>query len=341
MRPHPHVHVPPHNMERIYRRNLLTQQVWFKLQWILQKGKGVRKRIMIILAFDVLLGLVLLDYTGLDPVSIMCGWLTLYMKTLFHWTYASLEWITSVPIGLKLNNELLTFVVNRFTYILQLWEEFYLFFSSQYLKPLLGSLLYLRFLGFSILLACFHDLLKFLNLYLISYYIIVLRLLQLQTSGLVSLWRLFKGQKFNPLRERVDSCNYDTNQLLLGTLLFTILLFLYPTTLVLYVVLLSLRCVQFVVQLFIRSLIVLLNKVSVHVFRHSMPNQLIIDISKASFQLIGEGKVQVLCVIEGKYFNSLNELELFLKETDSKDVSEGVPVTMEHKLMNWIDTCCF
>ncbi|XP_011404726.1 PREDICTED: phosphatidylinositol N-acetylglucosaminyltransferase subunit Q-like [Amphimedon queenslandica] len=328
-------------MERIYRRNLLTQQVWFKLQWILQKSKGLRKRLIIMLAFDVLMGLVLLDYTGLEPVLIMRGWLTLYMKTLFHWTYASLEWITSVPIGLKLNNELLTFIVNRFTYILQLWEEFYLFFSTQYLKTVLECLLYLRFLGLSIFLACFHDLLKFLNLYLISYYIIVWRLLQLQTSGLVSLWRLFKGQKFNPLRERVDSCNYDTNQLLLGTLLFTILLFLYPTTLVLYGVLLSLRCVQFVVQLLIRSLIVLINKASVLILRHSMSNQLVIDISKASFQIIGEGKVQVLCVIEGKYFNNLHELELLLKETDTKDISEPVPVAKEHKLVNWFDTSGF
>jgi hypothetical protein len=49
------------------------------------------------------------------------------------------------------------------------------------------------------------------------------------------LWRLFRGKKYNVLRRRVDTCVYDTNQLLLGTLLFTVVVFLFPTTLVYFV----------------------------------------------------------------------------------------------------------
>ena len=296
------------------------------------------KGYFIILVFDVLVGVVLLDCTGLEWVVIMRGWLTLYMNTLFSWTYLSMEWITSVPIGLKLNNELITFIVNRFTYILQLWDQFYLFFSAHYLQKVLQYLLYFRFFGLSIFLACFHDFLKFLNLYLICYYVIVLRLLQLQTTGLLSLWRLLQGQKLNPLRERVDSCDYDTNQLLLGTLLFSILLFLYPTTLVLYGVLLSLRCTQFIVQSVIRVLIVTVNKTNTLILRYSLRNQLFIDISKASFQIIEQDKL-VSCVIEDKYFNNLKELEIFLAENETR---EPEPLTRhEHKLMRWFDTSGF
>ena len=56
----------------------------------------------------------------------------------------------------------------------------------------------------------------------------------LQTRVLSSLWRLFRGKKRNVLRGRIDSCDYSLDQLLLGTLLFTLLVFLFPTTFVYY-----------------------------------------------------------------------------------------------------------
>ena len=48
-------------------------------------------------------------------------------------------------------------------------------------------------------------------------------------AALHSLFHLFRGRKHNVLRGRVDSCEYDHEQLLLGTLLFTVLVFLLPT----------------------------------------------------------------------------------------------------------------
>ncbi|XP_022110711.1 phosphatidylinositol N-acetylglucosaminyltransferase subunit Q-like [Acanthaster planci] len=63
-----------------------------------------------------------------------------------------------------------------------------------------------------------------------------LRIYRLQLTGLLALSRLFRGKKWNVLRKRVDTCNYDVDQLFIGTLLFTILLFLFPTTLLFYVV---------------------------------------------------------------------------------------------------------
>lgn len=66
--------------------------------------------------------------------------------------------------------------------------------------------------------------------------ILFFRLFNLQLKCLISLWRLFIGKKYNPLRERVDSCQYSPNQLFIGTLIFTILLFLLPTTIMYYAV---------------------------------------------------------------------------------------------------------
>lgn len=40
------------------------------------------------------------------------------------------------------------------------------------------------------------------------------RLYCLKICGLSSLWRLFRGKKWNVLRQRVDSCSYDLDQVL-------------------------------------------------------------------------------------------------------------------------------
>ena len=61
-------------------------------------------------------------------------------------------------------------------------------------------------------------------------------------AALASLYRLFRGRKFNVLRRRTDSCAYDLEQQLLGTLLFTLLCFLFPTVVAYYLLALSLRC---------------------------------------------------------------------------------------------------
>ena len=49
------------------------------------------------------------------------------------------------------------------------------------------------------------------------------------------MWKLFRGKKKNVLRNRVDTFEADTNQLLLGTFIFTMSVFLFPTFFVYYV----------------------------------------------------------------------------------------------------------
>lgn len=44
-----------------------------------------------------------------------------------------------------------------------------------------------------------------------------------------------KGKRHNVLRNRTDTWSYDLDQLLFGTVLFTLIAFLFPTALVYYV----------------------------------------------------------------------------------------------------------
>ncbi|KAF2308160.1 hypothetical protein GH714_036019 [Hevea brasiliensis] len=56
-----------------------------------------------------------------------------------------------------------------------------------------------------------------------------------QIQTLAALWRLFRGRKWNPLRQRLDSYNYTVKQHVVGSLLFTPLLLLLPTTSAFYI----------------------------------------------------------------------------------------------------------
>ncbi len=76
----------------------------------------------------------------------------------------------------------------------------------------------------------------------------IFRLYRFQLTGLLALSRLFRGKKWNVLRMRVDTCNYDVDQLFIGSLLFTILLFLLPTTALFYAVFTGLRLAVIVLK---------------------------------------------------------------------------------------------
>jgi len=102
-------------------------------------------------------------------------------------------------------------------------------------------------------------LLSLLTLHISIFYTISARWHGVQTRVLGSLWRLFRGRKRNVLRGRIDACDYSLDQLLLGTLLFTLLVFLFPTTFIYYL----LFCIPYlfvgIVQAVIRMTVSLMN----------------------------------------------------------------------------------
>lgn len=90
------------------------------------------------------------------------------------------------------------------------------------------------FAGASMPLAMFSDLLSALTVHIYSFYLASARIYHWQLTILISLFHLFRGKKHNVLRNRIDSCDYDLDQLLVGTILFTLLAFLLPTVMVFY-----------------------------------------------------------------------------------------------------------
>jgi phosphatidylinositol N-acetylglucosaminyltransferase subunit Q len=105
-------------------------------------------------------------------------------------------------------------------------------------RPLLPHVIYFigcsSFAGATLPIALISDLVDVLTIHIYAFYMASARIYHWQLTIIMSLFHLFRGKKNNVLRNRIDSCDYDLDQLLLGTILFTLLVFLLPTVVVFY-----------------------------------------------------------------------------------------------------------
>ena len=262
----------------LYERNLFYQQLNFRWRSYLhlrrllarlhgRPGTGFCQKTSLTVLFYLVF---LLDFTlGAVLVLVLLGrshvrlwitkWISVYTLTMLQWIGELITWLMGVPGGLKLNTPLANFLGTRMLSIVNLWSYFYSDFIALYLSTILSGILLLSPFGVTLSISALHDFLKFLNLCSICFFIVTGRVLSLQVSALKSLARLFMGKKWNVLRERIDSYNYDNSQLLVGTIVFTILLFLLPTTAMYFLIFLLLRIAQFGVQLILRLVTVAVN----------------------------------------------------------------------------------
>ncbi|RHY89515.1 hypothetical protein DYB26_014603, partial [Aphanomyces astaci] len=103
-------------------------------------------------------------------------------------------------------------------------------------------------LGLSVQLGLLYDFVEFVTMQTYYLYLYFSKLHRVQFDLLSSLWRLFLGKKKNLLRNRVDSCEYDVTQMLVGTLLFTIVFFVVATNSVYYLYFCLVRCIVLGIQ---------------------------------------------------------------------------------------------
>jgi phosphatidylinositol glycan class Q protein len=162
------------------------------------------------------------------------------------------------PAGLKLNTELATFLGDLFLWVIDYWAG-----CMAILRPLFPEIIH--FIGFSSFagatmpISLFSDLISILTLHIYSFYIASARIYNWQLSIIISLFHLFRGKKRNVLRNRIDSCDYDLDQLLLGTILFTLLVFLLPTVFVFYLTFASARMAIITLKAVLDTLLSCLN----------------------------------------------------------------------------------
>ncbi|XP_075998946.1 phosphatidylinositol N-acetylglucosaminyltransferase subunit Q [Genypterus blacodes] len=158
-----------------------------------------------------------------------------------------LQWLMGAPAGLKMNRALDQVLGRFFLYHIHLWSS-YIHLMSPFVEGILWYGGLSACLGLTFALSLLSDMVAMLTFHIYCFYVYGARLYCLKIYGLSSLWRLFRGKKWNVLRQRVDSCSYDLDQLFIGTLLFTVLLFLLPTAALYYLVFTLLRLVVVLFQ---------------------------------------------------------------------------------------------
>lgn len=164
-------------------------------------------------------------------------------------------WLMGVPAGFKLNTELAGMLGLFSLNVIQVWSTLvYL------LKPLFGPFLYMlaiagMLLGITVPAAMIADTLFLVTFHISTLHQLVAFIYSNQLQALAALWRLFRGRKRNTLRGRIDTYDCNVEQHVVGSLMFTPLLLLLPTTSVFYIfftmLFTSLSILRFSLQIFI------------------------------------------------------------------------------------------
>lgn len=103
-----------------------------------------------------------------------------------------IDWLMGVPAGLKLNNELSSFLGTFFLFHVEVWMA-YLTVIQHYLPQVLNVLLMFNYLGFSMFLTSLNDFVNALSFHLHCFYVYAASLYRVQLQTLLALARLFRG----------------------------------------------------------------------------------------------------------------------------------------------------
>lgn len=152
-----------------------------------------------------------------------------------HRIQQHIHWLMGWPAGLKLNDNLDKMLGSLSLAGIDWWTDV-LRFMSPLFPIVFASVVAVSFIGgLSCLIAFLSDLLNLVNAHFLLFYELSAKIYGVFLQVVTALWRLFRGKKKNVLRQnRIDECNYSTDQLVLGTLFFTLLVFLFPTVAVYY-----------------------------------------------------------------------------------------------------------
>ncbi|KAF8738553.1 hypothetical protein AX14_011036 [Amanita brunnescens Koide BX004] len=177
---------------------------------------------------------------------------------LVHSVHSLLHWLDSWPAGLKLNTELsrlyahsLALLSHAFSHVVRLVVDHF--------QLILLVACFISYGGASFALALLIDFVSLLTIHITLSYALSRIVYRRMILAARSLFNLFRGKRYNVLRHRTDHWEYDMDQLLLGTILFTLLAFLSPTIFVYYALFAALRVAILLLFASLEILIAFLN----------------------------------------------------------------------------------
>ncbi|OQR98333.1 Nacetylglucosaminyl transferase component Gpi1 [Achlya hypogyna] len=183
---------------------------------------------LLLLVLDVIAGFYLghLVPTGIAYFQASCS-------SHFNVLKSQVTWLIDSPAGFKINLALAS-ILGKGVHLMVDVAQYAIESVTPFMATLLRVAALASLFGLTVQLGLLYDAIEYLTLQTYYLYLYFSKLHRVQFDLLSSLWKLFLGKKKNVLRNRVDSCEYDVNQLLIGTLLFTILFFVVATNSVFY-----------------------------------------------------------------------------------------------------------
>lgn len=201
---------------------------------------------------------------------------TFIQKWLFDDLHSLISWVSfDHPAGFKLNSELGQFMGDLYLWSLGFWR-FLINDAYAEIHPSIKHCAvvtffgYLKFIcyfgGVSFLIGSIIDVLQVCLIHIKCFYLISMKIYNNQVKILMSLFQLFRGKKYNVLRNRIDNLNiysardsFDNVQFLMGTLIFMVLIFLLPTVFAFYFMFFSLKLISLLSLIVLRAIQLLFN----------------------------------------------------------------------------------
>ncbi|KAF3987398.1 hypothetical protein FT663_03959 [Candidozyma haemuli var. vulneris] len=206
--------------------------------------------------------------------KVLNDWALQYLGSLIQWVSAE------HPYGFKLNDELGQFMGSMFMWTLNAWSAI-LQITIKYAsaEPVFGAIKTIFkcicFMGISFSLAALMDYITVVTLHIHFFTVVTTKVYHRQVEALKSLWQLFRGKKYNVLRQRIDNLDeeqFRVDRLLLGTLLFTILVYLLPTTFAFYLLFYVAKAIILTAEKWTNKLLVVLNMYPIFVLLLKLKN---------------------------------------------------------------------
>ncbi|ETB56764.1 hypothetical protein YYC_05148 [Plasmodium yoelii 17X] len=250
---------------KLIKDKCLLNSEWYKIFLQIIKNKKKKnfyiyykyKQILLIRAFslllDVLGGIILFYIISIQIFNL--GFIYDKIKTVFETTTLTsiLGTLLQKPFGIKLNNNFTSFIGSVVVSILDKWEVFKNLIPFKR-NSIINFFNISSLLGLSIFLSLTIDYLRFATVHVTIIFFFFKKIFSIFHSTMYSLYLLFNGKKWNVLKSRVDTNYYTNKEVILGTMLFAILIFLFPTVVILLFVF---GIVYFAIKGFIYFLVVL------------------------------------------------------------------------------------
>ena len=146
-------------------------------------------------SIDIILGLLIVLWLFANGYNMrVTDFMMDKTDTVVEFLSALLDWLKGAPAGLKLNKHLAEYLSMFFLYHIYLWQ-IYLSCIEPYLQVITSLIILSGCVGVTFLLSLVSDVLSVVTLHIYCFYVYAARLYNFQLKKLITLFRLFTGER--------------------------------------------------------------------------------------------------------------------------------------------------